>query len=61
MPDLKARVALTRKLARGLQEFLSGLSPEDLSRPSACAEWEIQDVVSHLAGGAERQIDSINR
>jgi len=29
--------------------------------PSACAEWQVRDVVSHLIGGAERQAESMER
>ena len=32
-----------------LRAMLSGLSPEDWARPSACAGWSVADVVLHLA------------
>ena len=43
---------LTAESAR-LDRYVRSLSPEALGRPSACAEWQIQDVVAHLVGVAE--------
>ncbi|MDH3602936.1 MAG: maleylpyruvate isomerase family mycothiol-dependent enzyme, partial [Candidatus Tectomicrobia bacterium] len=31
-----------------LEQFLSGLSPEDWQRPSQCERWQVADVVAHL-------------
>ena len=54
-------INLVNSEASRLGEFLSGLSPQDWSRQSACEGWVIGDVVAHLTGGAENWANSINR
>ena len=54
-------VAVIGTLARGLNEFLTGLSPNDLRRHSACDAWAVRDVAGHLTNRAERQIASMTR
>src|SRR2546430_16743970 len=44
-----------------LQDFLAGLSPEEWSRPSACAGWTVGDVVAHLTQGARTWGEAITR
>ena len=61
MQNNHERIALIRGLASRIQEYQAGYSPEDWRRPSACAEWQVADVICHLIGGAERQVDSIRR
>jgi uncharacterized protein (TIGR03083 family) len=34
-----------------LIQLLSGLSPEDWARPTACAGWSVKDVALHILGG----------
>ena len=55
------RVAVARSLTSSLRDFVSGLSEDQLARASACSEWQVIDVVSHLVGGAERQLVSVRR
>ena len=38
-------------LLDGLLDLLRSLSPEDWSRPTACAGWDAKDVALHLLGG----------
>ena len=54
-------VAVIGTLARGLHEFLNGLSPNDLRRHSACDAWTVRDVAGHLTNRAERQMASMTR
>ncbi len=54
-------VAVIGTLARGLHEFLNGLSHTDLRRHSACDAWTVRDVAGHLTNRAERQITSMTR
>lgn len=61
MQDIVGRVTLVARLSTRLHEFLAGLPEEALCRPSACDLWEVRDVLGHLIGGAERQIDSVRR
>ena len=58
---IRQEVAVIRALARGLHEFLGGLSPNDLRRHSACDAWTVRDVAGHLTNRAERQITSMTR
>lgn len=61
MDDMARRVGLIRDLSSRLRHFLAGLSREEWTRPSACELWEVREVVAHLTGGAERQIQSMVR
>ena len=58
---IRQEVSVIGTLARGLHEFLSGLSPDDLHRHSACDAWTVRDVAGHLTNRAERQITSMTR
>lgn len=44
-----------------LRQYLHTLSPDAWRQPSACAQWQVRDVVAHLIGGAEFFADSITR
>ena len=59
MTDIEHRVAVAKRLAVNLRKSLEQLTPKQWERPSACSEWQVQDVVSHLIGGAERQAGSM--
>ena len=61
MQALTQRVALVRAEAERLQDYLATLSPTAWHHPSACAEWQVGDVVAHLARGAEAYIEWITR
>ena len=58
---IRQEVAVIGTLARGLHEFLDGLSPNELRRHSACDAWTVRDVAGHLTNRAERQITSMTR
>ncbi len=61
MTEIEQRVAVAKRLAASIREYLGKLTPEQWELPSACAEWQVRDVVSHLIGGAERQAESMER
>src|SRR2546428_4916788 len=44
-----------------IKQYLHALSPETLSQPSACTQWQVQDVIAHLIGGAETYASSVSR
>ena len=46
--------------AERLTQYLSLLPAESWQSPSACAGWEVRDVVGHLAWGAELYISAIS-
>ncbi|MAF39912.1 MAG: hypothetical protein CL696_13725 [Chloroflexi bacterium] len=59
--EIEHRVEVAKRLATNIRKYLGELTPEQWELPSACAEWQVQDVVSHLIGGAERQAESMER
>jgi uncharacterized protein (TIGR03083 family) len=61
MHVLTQRITLVRAEAERLQDYLATLSPTAWHHPSACAGWEVGDVVAHLARGAEAYIEWITR
>ena len=58
---IRSEVVVISTLARGLYQFLEGLSGAQLATQSACDAWSIRDVAGHLTNRAERQIASMTR
>ncbi len=58
---IRSEVVVIGTLARGLYQFLEGLSDAQLATQSACDAWTIRDVAGHLTNRAERQITSMTR
>ena len=58
---IREEIRVIGTLARGLHEFLDGLSDAELAAQSACDAWTIRDVAGHLTNRAERQIASMTR
>jgi uncharacterized protein (TIGR03083 family) len=44
-----------------LLQYLDTLPPGAWEQPSACAQWQIQDIVAHLTGVAEFYTDTLSR
>src|SRR5215472_17272902 len=44
-----------------IKQYLHALPPEALSKPSACTQWQVQDVIAHLVGVAETYANSVSR
>jgi len=44
-----------------LVDYLTTLSPTDWCRPSACARWEVRDVIAHLVNQGEFYAEAITR
>ena len=61
MPSIEQQVELVKTLVNDIRNNTASLSAEQMASPSACADWQVQDVLSHLIGGAERQTDSMRR
>ncbi|MEV4549198.1 maleylpyruvate isomerase family mycothiol-dependent enzyme [Nonomuraea wenchangensis] len=53
MSSADTAIAALRTGHDELSALVSGLTDEDLARPSAAAEWDISQVLSHLGSGAE--------
>ena len=58
---IRNEVRVIGTLARGLYEFLDGLSQDQMETQSACDAWTVRDVAGHLTNRAERQIASMTR
>lgn len=61
MSTIESQIELVKTLVSSISERAASLSPEQMSLPSACSEWEVQDVIAHLIGGADRQIENMTR
>ena len=61
MASAADRVTLLQEGIDTTHPLPARLTPEAWSRPSACAQWQVQDVVAHLVGGAELYAGSIAR
>jgi uncharacterized protein (TIGR03083 family) len=61
MASVADRVTLLQRESTRLTHYLHALPREAWSRPSACAQWQVQDVVAHLVGVAEFYAGSIAR
>jgi len=45
-------VALLKRVADQTTTVIDKIGPEQLGRPTPCAEWTVRDLINHLAGGA---------
>ena len=61
METLEDRVALVQAELTRLTQDLHALPADAWRQPSACTQWQIQDVVAHLTGAAEFYIDTLSR
>ena len=61
MSSIESQIELIKTLVSSIGSRAGSLTPEQLALPSACSEWQVQDVIGHLIGGAERQLDSMRR
>lgn len=52
MPDTP-NVAILRQINDDLTAVVSGLSPEQLAQPSACAGWDVAQVLGHLGAAVQ--------
>ena len=61
MPSIEQQIELVKTLASSISARAGSLTPEQMALPSACSEWQVRDVIAHLIGGADRQIDNMTR
>ena len=59
MDSIGEKIEIINRIVERLEAYLNGLPENKWSVPSQCDLWEVGDVVSHLAGGAKRQADSM--
>ena len=55
------RTASLRNEIASLKEFVANLPSTALSLPSACTEWQVQDVGAHLVAAAENWANIVER
>jgi len=55
------RVHVLQTESERIKQYLHALPPQALHKPSACTEWQVQDVVAHLIGVAETYASSVSR
>ena len=59
--EIAAKIALVKRLSGDIHRRLSEAPAEALNGPTACSEWDVGTVAAHLAGGAVRQRDAMQR
>ena len=59
--DVTTKIALVKRLAGDIHTRLSASTEDELNAPSACSEWDVGTVAAHLAGGAVRQQEAMQR
>jgi uncharacterized protein (TIGR03083 family) len=53
MDTFADHVTLLQSESARIKQYLHSLPPDAWDRPSACTQWQVRDVVAHLAGVAE--------
>jgi uncharacterized protein (TIGR03083 family) len=61
MPTFDARIEVLAAESARLERYFRALPPEAWARPSACTQWQVQDVVAHLVGVAEFYAGTVTR
>jgi uncharacterized protein (TIGR03083 family) len=61
MDTFAERLTCLRAESERFTQYLRTLPAEAWSRPSACTQWQVQDVVAHLVGVAEFYADTVAR
>ena len=61
MDTFADRVTVLQSESERLKQYLHALPSATLSQPSACTQWQVQDVIAHLIGVAETYASSVSR
>src|SRR5207302_8518428 len=61
MDTFTDRVKVLQAESERIKQYLHALPPAALSKPSACTQWQVQDVIAHLVGVAETYANSVSR
>jgi len=61
MDTFADRLHVLRSESERIKQYLQALPPAALSMPSACTQWQVQDVIAHLIGVAETYASSVSR
>jgi len=55
------RLKVLQSESERIKQYLHALPREAMSQPSACTQWQVQDVIAHLIGVAETYASSLSR
>lgn len=55
------RIQLVKSESDRIKQYLSALSTNDWSSPTACEAWEVRDVVAHMIMGSQMFVGNIGR
>ena len=61
METFPDRVQVLQSESERIKQYLHALPLEALSKPSACTQWQVQDVIAHLIGVAETYANAVSR
>ena len=61
LPEMTMTIEAVQTESAGLANFLKGLDADDWLKVSACPEWQVGDIVAHLAQGGHSWIEYIGR
>jgi len=61
MDTFADRIKILQSESERIKQYLHALPLEVLSKPSACTQWQVQDVIAHLIGVAETYANSVSR
>jgi uncharacterized protein (TIGR03083 family) len=61
MASFAERLGVLTAESSRLEQYFQTLPPEAWTRPSACTQWQVQDVVAHLVGVAEFYAGTVAR
>src|SRR5205823_14879426 len=61
MEPFADRITVLQAESERIKQYLHALPPEAMSKPSACTQWQVQDVVAHLISVAETYASSVSR
>jgi uncharacterized protein (TIGR03083 family) len=61
MDTFADRVTVLQSESERIKQYLYALPSATLSQPSACTQWQVQDVIAHLIGVAETYASSVSR
>src|SRR5262245_15975978 len=61
MDPFADRLQVLQAESERIKQYLHALPLEALQKPSACTQWQVQDVIAHLIGVAETYASSVSR
>jgi len=60
-PTQQDKITILQAESERITQYLTHLPPQAWQKPSACSQWQVQDVVAHLIGVANFYTDNVSR